>query len=771
MSGKFHGIFIGVNEYLDARNLRTLKFAEKDAQDIYKTFTDPAIGFSNPGEIKVLLGQQATKHNIEGTLHTMLVKNARPDDTVIVYYSGHGFLAGEEKTAYLGAFDTQIADIAFNPNSGLRMSYIYQDIFHRSPARNILFILDCCNSGAFIPPTLVKSSAGAENPLEQVSSTKELIDGKLLAFPDNDHTMARAVMFSSPSGVESREHEQYQNGVFTYYLLKGLRGDKLAVEAGEGEVTIDSLNSYIKRKVPEKQPSGFAGKVISRFVLTRNHGKREAAPSVQVDSEMVDSNAHLPISIIASPLASPFDSAYPFIRNITTRLGDFNSALGMEPGTVILNIIRDLYDAKIVFLLHTSGKEPAFNRFSSQMTGKDVTESELVSMAANRIAQGIEEKVFEAGNKGISHNIPSRQIAKYEKIMVVPIDKDDFLVIFATSVDIYIGEVYACILRSIYYATDEFTYISPELEASILDELKKTYGYIPFKMYEQRFKLFDDSLNNDTVFFEPILFLDSKNLDINGWEALAREAQAEHAPVNLFQAAELWGDKFMIQLDSYFLRLATERYREQLKKMGKRPNEFLPLSVNVYPASLMRSAYRKTLDDVINKDKSIPGHKIILEISEKLPVSFDGEENTVAGLRHFREQLFDLTKSFSVNFAIDDFGSGYSSISRFASLRPKYVKIDRDILLQKDICDITLQYIRQMTAIKETSATYVIVEGFDGSSDMAVSLQQIYEYDIRYVQGYIIGRAGPELYDLDEAAARRLVDMLTGYKKNERVHL
>src|SRR6266498_1031579 len=211
MTNNFYGVFIGINEYMDERNLRALRFAEKDAQDMCNTLTNPNIGFSKHlGNIEVLLGPKATKHKIEGTLHTTLVKKAKQGDTVVVYYSGHGFLAGDEKTAYLGAYDTKISEIAFNPNSGLRMSYVYQDIFQKSPARNILFILDCCNSGAFIPPTTIKSSVDADAEIEQIVSTKQLIDGRLLAFPDNaEYTMARAVMFSSPTGVESRENEQY----------------------------------------------------------------------------------------------------------------------------------------------------------------------------------------------------------------------------------------------------------------------------------------------------------------------------------------------------------------------------------------------------------------------------------------------------------------------------------------------------------------------------------------------------------------------------------
>jgi EAL domain-containing protein (putative c-di-GMP-specific phosphodiesterase class I) len=764
MTSNFYGVFIGINEYLDGRNLRSLKFAEKDALDMCKTLTDPNIGFANHNEnVEVLLGPEATKHNIEGTLYTVLVKKAKQKDTVIVYYSGHGFLAGEEKTAYLGTFDTRISDIAFNPNSGLRMSYVYQDIFQKSQARNILFILDCCNSGAFIPPTEIKAFVNVDT--QQIASTKQLIDGRLLAFPDNEgYTMARAVMFSSPAGVESRENEQYQNGVFTYYLLKGLRGeDELAIEPETREVTIDSLNSYVKRKVPEKQPPGFAGKVIDRFILTRNHrSRKEGKIHLALDTEAVDASTNLPMSIIVSALPSPLDGTLPFIRNITSRLDDAFRPADQEPGTFILNMIRDLYDAKFVTLLHLDGKEKAFSRFTSQMVGKGLTEEDLIQVAASRIRQGIEEKAFDQGLKGIFHNLPLKGTAKYEKVVIIPIDPDDFLVIFGTSMDAYIGEIYACILRSVYYSTSEFTYLSPDLEANILDEIKRTYGYVSNKMYLRRFELFDDGLKNDTIFFEPILFLDSKDLDIHGWEALARENDSDHAPARLFNAAELWGDKFMVRLDSYFLLKATERYREQLVQMGKRSNEFLPLSVNVYPTSLLRPAYQDALADVVDKYHHIPGHRLILEISEKLPILSEPNENPVLALRHFKQQLVKLSQAYNISFAIDDFGSGYSSISRFATLRPKYVKIDREILLQKDICDITLKYIWDMTCRKETSTTYVIVEGFDGSSDMAVSLQQIYQYGIRYVQGYVVGRAGSRLYDLDDEAARRLKKMLSG---------
>ncbi|MCL1492620.1 MAG: hypothetical protein M1G31_17940 [Pseudanabaena sp. Salubria-1] len=61
--------------------------------------------------------------------------------------------------------------------------------------------------------------------------------------------------------------------------------------------------------------------------------------------------------------------------------------------------------------------------------------------------------------------------------------------------------------------------------------------------------------------------------------------------------AELWGRRFTTQLDVDLLKLAAKSYRQaSIKAKRGRPDEINPLSVNVYPETLMRKIYFDTRD-------------------------------------------------------------------------------------------------------------------------------------------------------------------------------
>jgi EAL domain-containing protein (putative c-di-GMP-specific phosphodiesterase class I) len=763
MGGNFHGVFIGINHYVDERNLHPLRYAEKDAQDMKAVFTDTEIGFPVLGTVDLLCGEKATKHNIEGTLHNVLIKNCRPEDTIVVYYSGHGFFTGESRTAYIGTYDTNLADIAFNPYAGLQMEDIYNKLFQLSPAARILFILDCCHSEAFIPPT---------KSVETSKAPRDLIDNT--TFPQAE---GRVAIFSSPSEMQSNESDAFKNGIFTHYMIMGLQG--AAAENETGEVTIESLMSYVKLKVPASQPAGFAGKMVHRFVLTRNHSKahhprlfmNESSVSTLNFSAATGARMGVSDGLEIQRLTSPLEACQPFIDNFVFRLSSLEPS-SVDAGGQILEAIRDKYAAQSAFVLRIQEHHSEL-RFYSESEGKDISTLDLVNIASRRIIQALEEKKFHPGSAGIFHRFPALKGAdragSMPGVMIIPLKigrVSDFMVIFGTTKDEFIGEIYAHILKALYFATSEFAVLpigldsaipsALKLESVILDELRAVYGYLPYTMYERRFHLFRQSLDATTVAFEPILYLDPVNLYIWGWECLAREGEGDHAPVHLFKSAELWGPRFMVEMDMHFINLATHRYRELLTRHGIRRGHELNLSVNVYPASLMRSAYRKAVQKIIQEEKVILGEKLVMEISEKLPIVVDTPMSESKALQAFKRHITEYTSDFRINFAIDDFGVGYSSVSRLANLDPYYVKIDRDILLQKDFCELTLRYVKQMVDINKISHPVVVIEGFDGTTDMAVSLKRLYDDGIRYVQGYIIGRAGPDLYDLSDEVERFL---------------
>jgi len=338
---------------------------------------------------------------------------------------------------------------------------------------------------------------------------------------------------------------------------------------------------------------------------------------------------------------------------------------------------------------------------------------------------------------------------------------NEFMVVCGLPTDSYLlTGAYGRILSTIYWASRQLTFLrTPSLEAAILDDLRQAYGFIPLKIYDRRFELFRDRLTQLTVHFEPVLYLEPGNLYICGWEALARDAETMLVPNDLFRAAELYGREFTIELDTHLLKKATTGYRNALMEAKmRRPHEIQELSVNVYPESLMRTAYFETVRQIIT-DKVILPQKLVLEVSEKTPIpEIEDANGSETPLQVFRKRLEEYVKTFQVGFAIDDFGVGHASISRLARLNPAHVKIDRDIL-HHEYSEMTIHYVIDLVTRGRLRSPKVVIEGFDNSS--RVKLDQLYNWGIRYVQGHIIGKAGPKLARLEEETVKYLESLIS----------
>jgi EAL domain-containing protein (putative c-di-GMP-specific phosphodiesterase class I) len=276
-------------------------------------------------------------------------------------------------------------------------------------------------------------------------------------------------------------------------------------------------------------------------------------------------------------------------------------------------------------------------------------------------------------------------------------------------------------------------------------------------MYSRQFSLFSKRLSAMTVYFEPIVYLHPTQPYVWGWEALARDPITEKAPFDLFNIAELWGRRFQLELDMYFLQKAVQSYltitveqdvrrQPSLKNQAysgsaKQPlrvrkEEMQPLSINVYPESLIRTRYLEVVRDVY-LDGTMPLNKLTLEISEKLPLPLpnlsDGHRDPFEWFRGYIRQL----QQFDVRLAIDDFGVGHASSERLSRLNASTVKIDRNALLYK-FGDTTINYVNDF-ARNIPGYMQVIVEGVD--YDSLFPLRALYDNHIRYVQGHSLGKA------------------------------
>jgi len=182
----------------------------------------------------------------------------------------------------------------------------------------------------------------------------------------------------------------------------------------------------------------------------------------------------------------------------------------------------------------------------------------------------------------------------------------------------------------------------------------------------------------------------------------------------------------------------------------QRPHEIQELSINAYPSSLMRTGYFESLRDSL-KENSLSG-KVAIEISEK-----DSIPDEAGDIKTYKKRLEKFVTELHVGFGIDDFGVGYSSIERLANLNPAYVKIDKEVL-HLEASDHAIKFVLDVTSHGRLRPAKVVVEGFDGSGRL--SLDELYNLGVHYIQGYSIGKARAELYRIRKDEASYLEGLL-----------
>jgi len=224
---------IGINEYPNARNL---KYAVNDAL-AFKHYLKNYIGLPED-HIFFLSNQNATRDNIQSLLGTKLKRKASKEDTVIIFYAGHGAVEpdpsnpdGDGFEKYLLPHDANLEDLY---STSISMNDI-RTIFTRIRADRLIFIADTCYSGASGGRTMVASKTRAnlsDKFYERIAKGK-----------------GRVIISSCSANEVSKEDDNLQHGVFSYYMLEGLKGR--ADQDGDGIITVSELFSYISRKVPQ----------------------------------------------------------------------------------------------------------------------------------------------------------------------------------------------------------------------------------------------------------------------------------------------------------------------------------------------------------------------------------------------------------------------------------------------------------------------------------------------------------------------------------------
>ncbi len=236
-------VIIGIGRY-DNAAIPTLRYTVADAELVYQVLTTTG-GFKKDNVLLLTdtTERKPTLRNIKYALGTFLARSARKNDTVLMFYAGHGAPEVDQRglerdglSKYLVPSDADPDDLF---STALPMDDL-QTIFARIESERVVAFLDACYSGAAGGRTFAskKTRAGHVDDLflERLTRSK-----------------GRAIITASRPAEVSVELPELEHGIFTYYLVQALRG------AGDlnrdGIVSLQELYEYLEQQVVRKSRS------------------------------------------------------------------------------------------------------------------------------------------------------------------------------------------------------------------------------------------------------------------------------------------------------------------------------------------------------------------------------------------------------------------------------------------------------------------------------------------------------------------------------------
>ncbi|MGG6269090.1 caspase family protein [Leptolyngbya sp. AN03gr2] len=228
-----YALLVGIGQCADSR--LSLPVTVNDIQALQQILVNPDLCGYPDSHLRSLHDQNATKQSILNGLQWLKAQaEADPEATVIVYYSGHGWLDTSDQSYYLLPHD-------LNPYAW-KDTAIAAEIFNTAlrqiPAKRLLVILDCCHAqgmasakeGLMLPPN-VTPTAPTRGFFDRLAQGE-----------------GRVVLLSSKGEQKSWIRKDDTMSIYTYHLIEALRGK--ANKPGETTVTVADIVKHLDRTVP-----------------------------------------------------------------------------------------------------------------------------------------------------------------------------------------------------------------------------------------------------------------------------------------------------------------------------------------------------------------------------------------------------------------------------------------------------------------------------------------------------------------------------------------
>ncbi len=221
---------------------------------------------------------------------------------------------------------------------------------------------------------------------------------------------------------------------------------------------------------------------------------------------------------------------------------------------------------------------------------------------------------------------------------------------------------------------------------------------------------------NFSTLFHPIVDLDT--LEPMGYEALTRgpAGTVYESPENLFGYARQ--TKLGRELDRQCKLMAIQSAR-------KKPNG-TRLFINTLPTTLDDPEFlNERAIQVLHESGMTPGD-VVWELTER---------HAIEDFKTFGALMREHT-DLGYNVAIDDVGTGYSSLETITHVRPAYLKIDHSLVSGIHASLLKQELVSSLISLGKNIRAGVIAEGIETREEY----EKLKEMKVEFGQGYLFGR-------------------------------
>ena len=219
------GVIISLESYQSKESgLPKVKYATNDSESIKELFIDVLridennIYYFRDEQFTYMVGKSELQYHL---------RQMSSDTELYIYYVGHGFFS--EGKNYLTTYDTSTRNLI---ETSLSFEDLFLNSFRSSGAKSCVAFIDACAEG------VGTNQRGIG--LRGIDMSSSLVG--------DESNYRYALYFACSPNEKSVSDDEFQHGVWTWFLIQALQGDEAAYDQGK-YISTASLGTYLHRSV------------------------------------------------------------------------------------------------------------------------------------------------------------------------------------------------------------------------------------------------------------------------------------------------------------------------------------------------------------------------------------------------------------------------------------------------------------------------------------------------------------------------------------------